>query len=80
MDTFSKTVAPGSRLGWTTSNTRFAERLLRASETSTQQPSGFAQAIVGKILETWGMEGWIRWLRGLRTQYRERRGVRAALT
>jgi len=75
LDTFSKTVAPGSRLGWITSNAVFTERLLRASETSTQQPSGFAQAVVGKILETWGMEGWVRWLRGLRAQYRERRDV-----
>lgn len=74
LDTFSKTIAPGCRLGWITSNAVFSERLLRASETSTQQPSGFTQAIVGKILETWGMEGWVRWLRGIRAQYRERRG------
>lgn len=75
LDTFSKTVAPGCRLGWITSNARFAERLLRASETSTQQPSGFTQVVVGKILENWGMDGWIRWLRGLRAEYRERRDV-----
>ncbi|KAK9900469.1 PLP-dependent transferase [Cystobasidium minutum MCA 4210] len=75
LDTFSKTVAPGCRLGWITSNARFSERLLRASETSTQQPSGFTQVVVGKILESWGMDGWIRWLRGLRAEYRERRDV-----
>lgn len=75
LDTFSKTVAPGCRLGWITSNARFSERLLRASETSTQQPSGFTQVVVGKILENWGMDGWIRWLRGLRAEYRERRDV-----
>jgi len=57
-----------------TSNARFSERLLRASETSTQQPSGFTQVMVAKILETWGMDGWVRWLRGLRAQYQERRG------
>lgn len=75
LDTFSKTVAPGSRLGWITSNARFSERLLRASEVSTQQPSGFSQVIICKILETWKMDGWVRWLRGLRNQYEERRGV-----
>jgi aromatic amino acid aminotransferase I len=75
LDTFSKTVAPGCRLGWITSNAVFSERLLRASETSTQQPSGFTQVVVGKILESWGMDGWIRWLRGLRAEYRERRDV-----
>lgn len=60
--------------GRITSNARFSERLLRASETSTQQPSGFTQVMVAKVLETWGMDGWIRWLRGLRAQYQERRG------
>jgi hypothetical protein len=63
-----------------TSNARFSERLLRASETSTQQPSGFTQVMVAKILETWGMDGWVRWLRGLRAQYQERRGEFADLS
>ncbi|KAJ2982280.1 hypothetical protein NUW54_g10772 [Trametes sanguinea] len=43
LDTFSKTIAPGSRLGFFTCNPRFAERLERAGETSTQAPCGFGQ-------------------------------------
>jgi aromatic amino acid aminotransferase I len=38
IDTFSKTICPGSRLGWITSNPLFGERLLRAFESNYQAP------------------------------------------
>ncbi|KZM19928.1 catalytic [Ascochyta rabiei] len=50
LDTFSKTVAPGCRLGWITTQPALAERLLRITESSTQQPSGFVQAMVAELL------------------------------
>ncbi|KAM0789987.1 hypothetical protein ACM66B_005319 [Microbotryomycetes sp. NB124-2] len=76
IDTFSKTIAPGSRLGWTTANPVFIERLQRANESSTQSASGFAQAMVAKLLvDEWGMKGWFRWLKGLKAQYRDRRDL-----
>lgn len=43
LDSFSKTIAPGSRLGWFTCNEIFAERFERHGETSTQAPCGFGQ-------------------------------------
>ncbi|KIK93495.1 hypothetical protein PAXRUDRAFT_144943 [Paxillus rubicundulus Ve08.2h10] len=73
LDTFSKTIAPGSRLGWFTCNSMFAERLQRQGEISTQAPCGFGQSIVTKILLNWTYDGYIRWLRGLRTEYTQRR-------
>ncbi|GAA5978310.1 hypothetical protein JCM11641_004650 [Rhodosporidiobolus odoratus] len=74
IDTFSKTICPGSRLGWTTCNPVFAERLERANESSTQSASGMSQALVGKLLaEEWGFEGYLRWLKGIKAQYRTRR-------
>ncbi|KAJ7781266.1 pyridoxal phosphate-dependent transferase [Mycena metata] len=73
LDTFSKTIAPGSRLGWYTCNPMFAERLERAAETSTQAPCGFGQSLVTATLQQWGYEGYIRWLQGLRLQYTLRR-------
>lgn len=73
LDTFSKTIAPGSRLGWFTCNPVFAERLERQGETSTQAPCGFGQAVITKILTHWTYDGYIRWLRGLRTEYQQRR-------
>ena len=50
LDTFSKTVAPGCRLGWITAQPAFVERILRISETSTQQPSGFVQSMIAELL------------------------------
>lgn len=74
IDTFSKTICPGSRLGYITSNPVFSERFLRANESSTQAPCGFSQALVAKLLvEEWGMTGFYRWLKGLKAQYRDRR-------
>jgi len=73
MDTFSKTIAPGCRLGWYTCNPMFAERLERAAETTTQAPCGFGQSLVTATLLEWGYEGYIRWLKGLRLQYTLRR-------
>lgn len=74
LDTFSKTVAPGSRLGWFTCNEVFAERLERQGESSTQAPCGFGQAIITQLLtKQWGYAGYVRWLRGLGTEYTMRR-------
>ncbi|KAH7361975.1 aromatic amino acid aminotransferase 1 [Plectosphaerella cucumerina] len=50
LDTFSKTIAPGCRLGWITAQPAIIERLTRITETTTQQPSGFVQAMVSELL------------------------------
>lgn len=50
LDTFSKTVAPGCRLGWISAQPDFIERILRITESSTQQPSGFVQSIIAELL------------------------------
>lgn len=93
LDTFSKTIAPGSRLGWITTQPNVVERIQRITETTTQQPSGFVQSLVAEMLlgpdredakdkrtgggkekaaVGWKMDGWIRWLEGLRGNYERR--------
>ncbi|KAF2090889.1 aromatic amino acid aminotransferase [Saccharata proteae CBS 121410] len=88
LDTFSKTVAPGCRLGWITAQPALIERILRITETSTQQPSGFVQSMIAELIigpqaadsgrggakdgKGWAMAGWIRWLEGLRGNYERR--------
>lgn len=73
LDTFSKTIAPGCRIGWITAQPAFIERLTRITESSTQNPSGFAQAMVVQLLRNiWGMDGWVDWLEGLRAAYEAR--------
>jgi len=89
LDTFSKTVAPGCRLGWITAQPAFVERILRITETSTQQPSGFVQSVIAELImgpqsiddggrggrvngTGWKLDGWVRWLEGLRGNYERR--------
>jgi len=50
LDTFSKIVAPGCRLGWLSAQPAFVERILRITETSTAQPSGLVQSMVAEVL------------------------------
>lgn len=89
LDTFSKTIAPGCRLGWITAQPAIVERVARIAETTTQQPSGFVQAMVAELIlgqqtdetaattkkqddQGWQMDGWVRWLEGLRGGYEKR--------
>ncbi|KAL1663092.1 pyridoxal phosphate-dependent transferase [Schizophyllum commune] len=71
--TFSKTLAPGFRVGWVVANSLFSERLIRANEALTQTPSGWSQAIVTELLATWGDDGFLTWVKHLRDTYTARR-------
>ena len=52
----------------------FAERLERHGEVTTQAPSGFAQSMITQlVVKTWGLEGYVRWLQGIKAQYTTRR-------
>ena len=42
-------------------------------ETSVQNPCGLGQTLVMALLTQWTFDGYIRWLRGFRTQYKHRR-------
>jgi aromatic amino acid aminotransferase I / 2-aminoadipate transaminase len=73
-DSFSKVIAPGSRAGWVTAAPIFIERLIRHAEVGTQATSGWAQSFIAKLLvDEWGMQGWIEWLKGLGGEYTKRR-------
>jgi aromatic amino acid aminotransferase I len=79
MDSFSKVVVPGSRLGWVTASEQIVERFIRHAEVANQGPSGFSQVILHKLLdERWGHEGYLRWLMNLRMEYTKRRDVMVA--
>ena len=79
MDSFSKVVVPGSRMGWITASEQIVERFIRHAEVANQGPSGFSQVILHKLLdERWGHEGYLRWLMKLRMEYTKRRDVMVA--
>lgn len=76
MDSFSKVIAPGTRVGWITASEQIVERFIRHNECSNQNPSGISQVVLYKLLdESWGHDGYLKWLINLRLQYTERRDV-----
>lgn len=76
LDSFSKIIAPGTRVGWVTGADQLVERFIRHAEVSTQNPSGISQIVLYKLLEeTWGHEGFLGWLRYIRSEYTRRRNI-----
>ncbi|KAI5786391.1 aromatic amino acid aminotransferase-like protein [Peziza echinospora] len=76
LDSFSKVLAPGSRIGWAVLSDQLAERMVRHNEVSVQNPGGFSQIILYKLLEEeWGHAGYIDWLMHMRKEYTGRRNA-----
>jgi aromatic amino acid aminotransferase I len=74
LESFSKVVSPGSRIGWVVGPEQIVERFTRHFETSTQNPSGISQLVLFKLLdEMWGHAGYLDWLVHLRMEYTHRR-------
>lgn len=70
LSTFSKTFAPGLRVGWILAPHAIREKLVIASEAQILCPSSFAQAAVATYLSTMP---WREQLKVFREVYRERR-------
>ncbi|KAL9086193.1 MAG: hypothetical protein Q9165_007258 [Trypethelium subeluteriae] len=76
MDSFSKVLAPGCRLGWLTASEQIIERYTKHADISTQGASGLSQLLFFKLLdEHWDHGGFLDWLVYLRMEYTKRRNV-----
>jgi len=76
LDSFSKVIAPGSRVGWITASEQIVERYRQHADVSTQSPSGMSQLVLYKLLEEqWGHPGYLDWLLHIRAEYTARRNV-----
>ena len=74
MDSFSKIICPGSRMGWVTASEQMVQRLVRTHETSLHNPSGFSQIMLFKLLsENFGQVGLLNWTFYLQQEYTQRR-------
>ncbi|PNP39342.1 hypothetical protein TGAMA5MH_08760 [Trichoderma gamsii] len=74
MDSFSKVISPGARLGWVTAPAQLIERYKYHTDVSTQSPAGLSQLAVFKLVdEHWGHAGYAEWLMHLRSKYTRRR-------
>lgn len=70
LGSFSKTFAPGLRVGWVVAPHGIREKLVLASEAAILSPSSFSQMILAEYFESHDWKGQIDTFRGL---YRERR-------
>ncbi|KAH9915169.1 L-tyrosine:2-oxoglutarate aminotransferase [Epithele typhae] len=83
LDSFSKVMAPGLRVGWYTTSPFFHAHLVRLIDNSTQHPSGLPQVFLAQLLApadasaggAWGLDGFDRWVRSLRRDYQRRRDL-----
>lgn len=76
LDSFSKVLAPGSRIGWITASRQLIDVYQKHADLATQGPAGFSQLIVWKLLdETWQHAGYLDWLIHIRLEYTQRRNA-----
>lgn len=74
LDSFSKVISPGSRIGWVTASQEVVEKYSKHADVSTQNPSGISQLVLFKLLdEHWGHAGYLDWLIYIRLEYTKRR-------
>ncbi len=70
LGTFSKTLAPGFRIGWVLAPHAIREKLILANEAAVLSPSSFTQHLISEYLATADWKAQIDTFRGV---YRERR-------
>jgi 2-aminoadipate transaminase len=75
LGTFSKTLAPGFRVGWALAPHAIREKLILANEAAVLSPSSFSQYLIAEYLNTADWRGQINTFRGI---YRQRRDAMLA--
>lgn len=70
LGTFSKTLAPGFRVGWALAPHAIREKLILANEAAVLSPSSFSQLVISEYLKDADWRGQIDTFRGV---YRERK-------
>ncbi|HTL40867.1 MAG TPA: PLP-dependent aminotransferase family protein [Pseudolysinimonas sp.] len=75
LGTFSKTLAPGLRVGWAVAPHAVREKLVLANEAAVLSPSSFSQTVISEYLSATDWRGQIDVFRGV---YRERRDAMLA--
>ena len=75
LGSFSKTLAPGFRIGWALAPHAIREKLILANESAILSPSSFSQFVVSEYLRTADWRAQIDTFRGV---YRERRDAMLA--
>lgn len=73
LDSTSKILAPGLRLGWLTAPKTVVEAYQASHDLGVVHPSGLSQLVTFKLLsETWGHGGFEEWLQSLAQHYQHK--------
>ncbi len=72
LGTFSKTLAPGLRVGWVLAPADIRDKLILANEAAVLSPSSFTQSIISEYLNS---ADWRNQIATFRDLYRERRNA-----
>ena len=73
LDSTSKILAPGLRCGWITASSQVIAKFLARMEVSVVSANGVSQVMLYKLLdESWGHDGFVRWLISLSERYNQR--------
>ncbi|TPX12962.1 uncharacterized protein E0L32_006607 [Thyridium curvatum] len=76
LDSASKILAPGLRIGWVTANESVIDKFASYHEVCTAFPSGPSQLMVfNQLCENWGAHGFVNWLASLSMRYQKRRDI-----
>ncbi|KAI9327887.1 pyridoxal phosphate-dependent transferase [Obelidium mucronatum] len=71
-DSFSKILSAGVRVGWVTGPKALVERIALHSQASILHASGMSQMLVYKVLEHWGIDGFLKHTAGVSAFYEEK--------
>jgi aromatic amino acid aminotransferase I len=73
LDSTSKILAPGLRLGWLTASKAIVQTFQAAHDLGIVHPSGLSQLVVYKLVsDTWGHDGFLQYLDILARTYRDK--------
>ncbi|XP_051924901.1 kynurenine/alpha-aminoadipate aminotransferase, mitochondrial [Hippocampus zosterae] len=73
MDSFSKILSSGLRIGFVTGPKPLVERVVLHIQASTMHTSTFTQLMVSQLLHHWGQDGFLRHIDGVIEFYRKQR-------
>ncbi|KAJ3522241.1 hypothetical protein NMY22_g11975 [Coprinellus aureogranulatus] len=78
LDSFSKVMSAGFRLGWITGPVAILDKIEAHSMTNVVQPSSLSQIVALKLLKEWGIEGFLKHAEHAANFYKRRRDVMQA--
>ncbi|KAK9835444.1 hypothetical protein WJX74_000131 [Apatococcus lobatus] len=75
MDSCSKLLAPGLRLGWVTAAPPLLEKMAMHTHASLNGPNGICQALLMELLSQWGESGFEKYVLTMQAEYQRRAAV-----